>query len=41
VYIFGIEEAAEKLEWLIELVQQGHVVDIYRDGKPCARLVTF
>lgn len=39
MYIFGIEEAAEKLDWLIVLAQQGAEVHIYQNGKPCVRVV--
>ena len=39
MYIFGIEEAAEKLDWLIDLAKQGEEVHIYRNGKPCVRVI--
>jgi antitoxin (DNA-binding transcriptional repressor) of toxin-antitoxin stability system len=39
MYIFGIEEAAKKLDWLIDLAHQGEEVHIYRNGKPCVRVI--
>jgi antitoxin (DNA-binding transcriptional repressor) of toxin-antitoxin stability system len=39
MYVFGIEEAAEKLDWLIDLAQQGEEVHVYLNGKPCVRVI--